>query len=119
MRAPRAELAAIPPRREIAGPTELQSGKRVFSMPDVFQQTADLLLEIETEDSTLSMHTNLLIWYVPPMAAGKPGVIADKVSIAGTAVPGLSGNSVNRGAPITLRKGPYVYWSESDNTIGL
>lgn len=87
-------------------------------MPELFQAGQEIFLEIETKDSTLSSHTNRKIWYVLPTSDGKPGDVATAISLAGTAIAGLNGNSVNQGTSITLTAGPLRYWSESDNPAG-
>lgn len=88
-------------------------------MSDQLRETAGLILEVETLDSTLSSHTSPRIVYIPPTAAGKEGDIANKVEVAGTAVAGLRGNSVMQSPPIILIPGPYKYWSASTNPGGV
>lgn len=87
-------------------------------MSDRYVEGADLILEIETGDPTFSSHTAKTIWYIEPESDGTAGAAADKLSVAGTAVAGEDGNSVNQGEAITLIPGVYVYWSTSTNAAG-
>lgn len=84
-------------------------------MTNRFFQSQHLIFEVDTLDSNLSSHTNRRIYYIPPNANGTAGDISTVQYVAGTAVAGISGNSVNQGAEITLAFGVYVFWSESDN----
>jgi hypothetical protein len=87
-------------------------------MPDRFIEGQDLILEVDTLDSTLPSHTNRKIHYVEPLSDGKPGDPDDALSVNGVAVAGQAGDSVNRGESIRLLKGVYLFWSESDNAGG-
>lgn len=79
--------------------------------------TQDVIFEVET-GVDLSTHTTIRLYYIPP-SSGQPGAVADAVYITGTAIAGTTGNSVNKGALIeNLAIGPYVFWSESDNSGG-
>ncbi|MEO7958416.1 MAG: hypothetical protein ABIW76_17170 [Fibrobacteria bacterium] len=87
-------------------------------MTDRFIETQDLVLEVETLDSTLGNHTGRKICFIPPDDEGMAGVIADVEEVVGAAVAGKNGTSVNQGESITLALGVYVFWSESVNSAG-
>lgn len=87
-------------------------------MADRFVESQAVKLEVETGDSTFSTHTNKKVYYIPPTTEGLAGVIESVLNVAGTAVPGETGNSVNQGASITLIAGVYAFWSESDDGSG-
>jgi hypothetical protein len=88
-------------------------------MAETLKETAGLALEIETLDPSLASHTNLKVWYIPPQANGDRGLLANALPVLAIAVAGLKGNSVAQGTPITIVKGIYTYWCESDNPAGL
>lgn len=86
---------------------------------DRYVETQGLAFEVETKDTTLSAHTNKRIYYIPPKADGTAGAIADVLFVSGTAIAGITGNSVNQGTPVTLIYGVYSFWSESTNAAGV
>ena len=86
---------------------------------DRYVETQGLAFEVETEDTTLSTHTNKRIYYIPPKTDGTPGDIANVLFVSGTAVAGLFGNSVNQGTPVILIHGVYSFWSESISSGGV
>ena len=88
-------------------------------MAETFKETAGLALEIETLDPSLASHTNLKVWYIPPQADGDRGLLANALSVSAVAVAGIKGSSVAQNSPITVIKGIYTYWCESDNPAGL
>lgn len=88
-------------------------------MASRFVETQDLILEVETGDSTLPNHLNRKIWYIEPNEDGTQGLEEDAVSVDAEAVAGDSGDSVNQGEAITLIPGVYSFWSESDDVTGL
>jgi len=81
-------------------------------------ETQHVIFEVETLDSELPMHTGLRIYYIPPNEDGTPGLEEDALYVAGTAVEGLNGDSVNQGAPVLLSMGVYSFWAESTTPSG-